>query len=160
MNIRVAQVNDAERIEMLNAQIGVSLSLSIIREKLAHMRASNNDLVLVAEVCGLVVGYAALHLQPVFFQDQPNGRVSSLVIDETFREMTIGTQLLDAARSFFNNKQCCRVEVSSPFHPDDAGGFYLNVGYRLTPSRYLRLIASQQSTDSDRGNVCRPAGWQ
>ncbi|WP_161569546.1 GNAT family N-acetyltransferase [Veronia nyctiphanis] len=160
MNIRVANVEDAERINMLNRQIGSSPSLCRTKETLANAIASENQLILVAEVCGLVSGYIVIQLLSVLHDDKPTGRISALVVDETFREMTIGTQLLDSAAQFFKNKGCNRMEMCSPVCQEDHDGFHLLVGYKITPKRYLKLIASQQMLAEQSNKVCRPAhGW-
>ncbi len=143
MDIRQATCNDAERICALCETLGYPASISDTEERLARVLDSENGDILVAELCGVVVGFITVHIVYVVHDVMPWGRISALVVDENFRELSIGRQLLDYAETYFNARRCLRVEVTSHISREEAHGFYLHLGYRITPMRIIKLLAQR-----------------
>ncbi|WP_028022537.1 GNAT family N-acetyltransferase [Enterovibrio calviensis] len=143
MNIRPATLEDAERINALCQTLGYSPTLAQTEEQLSRVMKQHRDALFVAEVCDLVVGFITLHTVDVVHDVQPWGRISSLVVDENFRDMTIGKQLLDHAEIYLKQQNCMRIEVTSHISREEAHGFYLHLGYRITPLRFIKLLAQR-----------------
>lgn len=138
MLVRQAEVSDAERISTLMHQLGYQASPELIKRKLLVLENSANDLVLVADDDGSVVGIVSLHAQEMFHQEGRLGRITSLVIDEHCRGEGVGALLVSEADQFFKRVGCVRAEVTSGDHRPQAHVFYQQQGYQQDERRFLK----------------------
>ncbi|MBV7296554.1 GNAT family N-acetyltransferase [Enterovibrio paralichthyis] len=143
MEIRLATLEDAERINALCHTLGYPSTLTQTEARIERVMTQPQDAILVAELCDLVVGFVVIHTVNVVHDDMPWGRISALVIDENFRDMQIGRQLLDEAERFLKQRGCLRIEVTSHITREEAHGFYLHLGYKITPLRFIKLLAQR-----------------
>ncbi|WP_325894493.1 GNAT family N-acetyltransferase [Grimontia sp. NTOU-MAR1] len=143
MIIRPATLEDAERINALCHTLGYPSDLEDTELRLEKIMKQPRDALFVAELCDMVVGYIAVHTVDVVHDDMPWGRISSMVIDENFRDMSIGKQLLEHAEAYLKKQNCHRIEVTSHISREEAHGFYLHLGYRITPLRFIKLLAQR-----------------
>lgn len=148
MDIREAQLGDAERIQALSVQLGYTPSLSEIKENIAHFLIAKDDAVFVAEMCGYVVGMIAVNVVKMLHDVEPLGKVSTLVIDDNFRDMTIGRSLLNYAEDYLHLRGCLKIEVTSANSRHEAHGFYLHLGYRITPERFIKFLAYESMANA------------
>jgi GNAT superfamily N-acetyltransferase len=118
VHIRKANLEDAAAIatimrdlgwfERINAESPEATTQKIARHlELCH--ADNSHLVYVAEVEGMVQGYAAVHFVPYLIFDGPEGYVSELFIAESARGQGIGTKLLDVIAREARARGCSRL---------------------------------------------------
>ncbi|WP_407333763.1 GNAT family N-acetyltransferase [Enterovibrio sp. 27052020O] len=141
MIIRPATLEDAERINALCRSLGYHADLDQTAVQLERIMKQERDTLFVAEICDLVVGFITLHTVDVVHDDMPWGRISAIVVDDNFRDMSIGKQLLDHAEQYLKHRRCMRIEVTSHISREEAHGFYLHLGYRITPMRFIKLLA-------------------
>lgn len=143
MDIRLATLEDAERINALCHTLGYPATLEQTHARIERVMTQPQDAILVAELCDLVVGLVVVHAVNVLHDEMPWGRISALVIDDNFRDMQIGKQLLDEAERFLKQQGCLRIEVTSHICREEAHGFYLHLGYKITPLRFIKLLAQR-----------------
>ncbi|ODQ00053.1 MULTISPECIES: GNAT family N-acetyltransferase [Salinivibrio] len=106
---------------------------------LIHAEDAN---VLVAELCGLVAGVVAFNVILQLDKSNHVGRISTIMVDEHFRDMTLGRQLLSAAETCLQARGCDQIEVVPSYHKADAQSFYLHCGFKLTPERLIKALAA------------------
>jgi ribosomal protein S18 acetylase RimI-like enzyme len=136
--IRSAEISDAGRIADLLQQLGYVATATLVENKIATLAGSLNDLILVAEKDGIVIGIISLHTTELFHTDGRIGRITSLVIDSDQRGCGIGELLVDAANEFFILSGCVRAEVTSGDHRPEAHAFYEAQGYMPDERRFMK----------------------
>ncbi|OOE66721.1 GNAT family N-acetyltransferase [Salinivibrio kushneri] len=141
--IRKATDRDIETISQLCA---LCQSEAIDKRQMhAHIKhLLNQDLVSVnvAELCGLVAGVVVCQVIPQLGLSGHMGRISTIIVDEPFRDMTLGRQLLVAAEQALLAKGCDHIEVVPSYQKDDAQSFYIHCGFHLTPERLTKPLAA------------------
>ncbi|MDD1779607.1 GNAT family N-acetyltransferase [Enterovibrio sp. ZSDZ35] len=141
MDIRPATVEDAERINALCLTLGYPSTIEETERRIERVMKGETSGIMVAELCNLVVGFVTYHVVDVVHDDMPWGRISAIAVDENFRDMSIGKQLLECAEKSLKRNHCLRIEVTSHISREEAHGFYLHLGYRITPLRFIKLLA-------------------
>ncbi len=91
----------------------------------------------VAEVDGRIIGFISLHIQHLLHHSAPIAEVQELVIDESFRNLKIGVQLLNAVEKVSRNFQCELIEVSSNNKRIHAHRFYEKNGFVNTHMKLM-----------------------
>lgn len=66
------------------------------------------------------------------------GRITSLVVDELHRREKIGKALLDIAETWFREKDCLKIEVTSGNERLDAHRFYEKNAYSPDGKRFSK----------------------
>jgi GNAT superfamily N-acetyltransferase len=140
IKIREADESDAEALALLVAERGFDYptGISLVRERFNDLIHAG-DCILVAVYDSKVIGMALLH-RTRFLHRQPDGRIVSLVISETYRSRGIGAHLIEVAESVFRNLGCGRVEVTSGAAREAAHRFYVRACYSEQPKRFIKLL--------------------
>jgi N-acetylglutamate synthase-like GNAT family acetyltransferase len=74
VTLRDAEVDDAEQLASLVAQLGYPVSAEPIKKRIMRLTQSSVDRIVVAERDGTIVGLAGLHVSHTIEYDQPAGR--------------------------------------------------------------------------------------
>lgn len=138
MEIRRAKLDDASPIAGLMEELGYSVAGESIRTKLAMIRDSTDDAVLVAVVDQRLVGCISLHAMLMFHVEGKLGRITSLVVTSNVRSQGVGEALLDAAHRWFELAGCTKFEVTSGDQRARAHTFYESHGYCRGGQRFSR----------------------
>jgi GNAT superfamily N-acetyltransferase len=138
ISIRTAKQSDADALVALTAQLGYKIESSRARERLFDLNNAG-DLVLVAVYNSKVIGMAVLHRTP-FLHRPPDGRISTLVVFDSYRSRGVGALLVEAAEKTFRKLGCTRVEVTSGAAREAAHRFYLREGYEEQPKRFIKQL--------------------
>ena len=138
MEIRRAQPDDVAPIIDLMDELGYRVTDELIRHKLAALRDSVEDAVLVAVVDQRVVGCISLHAFFMFHVEGKIGRITSFVVTSKVRSQGIGAALLDAAHRWFESVGCTKFELTSGDQRVRAHQFYESHGYRRGGQRLTR----------------------
>ena len=138
--IREANETDSAVLAMLIAERGFDYptEISFVRERLAELLRAG-DCILVAIHGTQVIGMALLH-RTYFLHRHPDGRISSLVVSESFRGNGIGKLLLTEAEQVFRKWGCGRIEVTSGEKRQGAHKFYLREGFTEQPKRFVKNL--------------------
>lgn len=140
MDIRQADERDADALTSLVAELGYPTESSSVRGPLTNLN-SVGDCVLVAVCNSKIIGTALLH-RTRFLHRPPDGRISTLVVSESYRGRGIGARLVEAAESVLHKWGCGRVEVSSGAKRQRAHEFYNREGYVEEPKRFIKSLSS------------------
>jgi len=118
LQIREAQTQDAPAIAAIVRELGwfahinaepLESTVARITSHLALCNADDSHSVYVAELEGVVRGYAAVHWCPYLLFTGPEGYVSELFVADEAREQGIGTKLLDTIEQEARSRGCSRL---------------------------------------------------
>ena len=123
----------------LIGELGYAIEAAEAVERLAAMAAVGRA-VLVAELDGAVVGCLSTSAMRVLHRPAPVGRISMMVVDETWRSRGIGAALVRAAERALAAQGCYMVEVTSHVRRTEAHRFYERLGYEKTSVRLAREL--------------------
>jgi GNAT superfamily N-acetyltransferase len=131
--VRIARLEDAERIAALMAQLGYTVAAAELHERLK--RRGDRREVLVVDSSEKVVGWAAVSTDETFVEGY-GAELEGLVVDESVRDRGIGRQLLDAAESWARERGCDEIRVRSNVVRERAHAFYHRHGYETIKAQY------------------------
>ena len=119
IQIRMAKVDDAVGISELLRELGLFPYIEketpqITRERVARHLAmcldDDSHSVFVAHTtAGQIVGYGAIHWLPYLMLPSPEGYVSELFIQESYRDQSIGSRLLEVMKNEAQQRSCSRL---------------------------------------------------
>jgi len=144
MQIRTATPHDCPAMAQLLQQLGYVAHPDDLRQKLSS--ATGLDCVFVAEVDKRVVACISLHAFQLFHVSGNMGRITALVVDEQYRRLQIGEQLLQIAEQWFASQACVKIELTSGNRRVDAHRFYARHGYVSDGQRFSKKLETEQTT--------------
>ncbi len=141
--IRQATAQDAPSIMPLMIELGYSLELSELESRI-EIYSGPNDIVLVADEGGEVIGFVSFHMIPLFHAPGNLGRITAMSISAQHQRKGIGKALLEKLEDHALNRGCVRIEVTSGDHrKDDAHIFYLSCGYAKDSRRFQKMLSKE-----------------
>jgi N-acetylglutamate synthase-like GNAT family acetyltransferase len=140
VTIRDADVDDAEPVASLVAQLGYPASAETIRERLLRLAESEVDRFVVAERDGAVVGLAGLHVSHTIEYDGPAAKLSAIVVEETERRRGIGEALVAELEREARSRGCCLIFLTTAERRGGAHAFYRRVGFEETGRRFAKPL--------------------
>ena len=139
LEIRAAQIGDANVISSLLAQLGYDTEPSKI-EVLVSMAASGNNKVCVGVLSGQVIAVMSV----IFFNYFPSAeklcRITSIVVDETARGSGVGSKLIDFAKSMALAEKCSILEVTTSLRREQTQAYYESIGFQKTSYKYVQKL--------------------
>lgn len=140
MVFRQARESDVDALASLVAERGFDYptDISLVRQRFDDLTRAG-DCILVAVYDSKIVAMALLH-RTRFLHRLPDGRISSLVVSETYRSHGIGARLVEAAEKVFRDWGCGRIEVSSGAKREAAHRFYVRMGFTEQPKRFIKTL--------------------
>ena len=124
--IRLATVEDAERVAALSTQLGYPTSLEDTQRYLAQVARDPSHVVYVAAEDGWVVGW--VHVRAMLHDDRA-AEIEGLVVDEAYRGRGIGRLLMQQSEQWMRERGCGTVYVRSNIVREEAHRFYEGLGY-------------------------------
>ena len=135
--LRPATEDDAERIAALLTEEGYPAGPSDVLSRLERF-ASPYSRVVVADLDGETLGFAALHALPRFEHDDRIDRILALIVDPGARERGVGHRLHEACEAAAREIGAAFVEVTAGHHRPEGRAFYESLGYDASVTAYLR----------------------
>jgi GNAT superfamily N-acetyltransferase len=143
--IRLATVEDAERVAALSTQLGYPTSPEETGRYLAHIEQEPAHVFYVAAQDGWVVGWIHVRVRALV-QVGRAGEIEGLVVDEAYRGRGIGRLLMQQSEQWMRERSCGSVYVRSNITRDEAHRFYEGLGYEHTKtSLTFRKMLSDDS---------------
>lgn len=135
MNIRRATGADAERVWTLLGELGAAFepSRTAFDTNYPTLIDSADELLLVAEDGGEVVGYALTVFSTLLYTNGLSGQLQELVVDEKSRRSGAGRALVEAVEAECVARGAAQLVVATR----RAAGFYDRLGYYISAD-YLK----------------------
>ena len=137
LSIRAAEGHDAAGLARLLGQLGYPVDIASVARRMERLR---DDLLVVAELEGAVVGFAQLHVSPAIEYDGDAGKLAALVVDEGHRGAGIGRRLVEVVEAEARARGCVLLFVTTAERRTDAHAFYERVGLEYTGRRYAKRL--------------------
>jgi GNAT superfamily N-acetyltransferase len=138
VTVRAARLDDARAIAPLLATLGYPASEAAVRERLPRLLDRDDAGVLVAELDGAVIGLAAHQLVDLLYREQPQCRITALVVDPAYRRRGTASALVLAVDAHAREHGCFRLELTTRTDREDAHRFYTSLGFAARSHRLVR----------------------
>ena len=136
--IRFATEADGEAILSLVGRLGhaVPVDAEAFRTTFPRVLADHpRSLLHVAEVNGVVAGYALTTISDLLYTNGPSAQLQEIVVDDTLQTRGVGTALVRAVEQACEEAGVTQLTVASR----RAGGFYDRLGY-TQQAEYMRRL--------------------
>ena len=137
--VRAAGAADAPAIAPLLAELGYPASAADLTVRLESLHRAD-EIVLVAEVDGELLGVETVHITPMLQRPTPVGRITMLVVAQRAHGKGIGRALVEAAEKIIAARGCSLIEITSNRARTDAHAFYERLGYEITSVRLKKEL--------------------
>ncbi len=145
--LRTAAPADADAIAALSGQLGYPAAARDIQDRLFHLARSTNQLVLVAEDGGRVIGW--IHAtQQLVLEAGDRCEIVGLVVDREARGKGVGRQLVERVERWAGERDLHLMSVRSAISRVESHPFYERLGYERikTSHTYRKRIAAGDGT--------------
>jgi N-acetylglutamate synthase-like GNAT family acetyltransferase len=140
--IRRARVSDAPTITELLAQLGYPDEIANVSARIERLDAREDTGVLVVEINGQVTAVAAYQLMDLLERREPQCRITTLVVRADARRRGLARGLIERVEAVATGHGCCRLEVATQAHREDAVALYLALGFEERPRRLVKRLLS------------------
>jgi N-acetylglutamate synthase-like GNAT family acetyltransferase len=137
--IRFASEADGPRILELVGRLGhvVPVDAKAFAQAFPAVLADHpRSLLHVAEVDGVVAGYALTTINPLLYTNGPSAQLQEIVVDDSMQTSGVGTALVRAVEKACEESGVTQLTVASR----RAGGFYDRLGYTQQAEYMRRLL--------------------
>jgi GNAT superfamily N-acetyltransferase len=141
MLVRPSVPIDAEAVSVLMADLGYELPVETVRQRLARLASTPDDLAAVAVEDATIVGMITAHVVPMFAEADPAFlRVTALSVAPAAKRSGVGQRLMGFAEYFAERRHCRLIEVSSGRREErePAHKFYRALGYEDAATKSAR----------------------
>jgi GNAT superfamily N-acetyltransferase len=111
-----------------------------VAARIAQLAASDADRLVVAREDANVVGLAAVHTSLCIEYDEPEAKLSAVVVDEASRGRGVGKALVDATEAEARARGCRVLFLTTAERRADAHAFYSRTGFEHTGRRYVKRL--------------------
>lgn len=136
VNIRLGKMADVEALKILCTQLGYSVELSDLAQRLTILLQSETDQIYVAVMDDQVVGWVHA-LQVNYLEAGPFVEIGGLVVDQKCRGEGIGRKLMAAAEKWATQQGISLIRLRSNAIRLEAHQFYHQLGYLQEKTQYV-----------------------
>jgi N-acetylglutamate synthase-like GNAT family acetyltransferase len=140
VTIRDAARADVPAIAALLDQLGYPASEDSVAARLRRLGESGADHLFVAELDGIVVGLAVIHVSRSLEYDEDAAKVSAIVVDERTRKRGVGRALMAAVEAEARARGCALLFLTTAERRADAHAFYGRLGFEETGRRFAKQL--------------------
>ncbi len=128
--VRNATIDDVDAIyKQICSLSEKSLDPVIFEHYYAKNLRSNDNIYLVAESAGSVIGFLSCHGQLLLHHTAPVYEIQELFVEPSYRSAGVGKQLMDALIARLSQREYDSLELTSSIKRVDAHRFYLRYGF-------------------------------
>jgi len=126
--VRKVKVTDYNDIFLLNQELGYFYPIEKVKERIANVIESTEDIVFVAQQGSEVIGYIHGSSYEVLYYD-PLVRIMGFVVKEKYRNIGVGSMLINELECWAKEKGYSGITLTSRFERLNAHRFYEKHGY-------------------------------
>ena len=129
VQIREISEKDAESVATLSTQLGYESNIKQTSARIKRINNSNENCAFVALVDGKVVGW--IHgFYTLRIESDPFVEIGGLIVDENYRNLKIGKQLIEHVNLWAKNHQAKKLKVRCNTKRTESHKFYERVGFK------------------------------
>lgn len=134
-------IKDVEKSDLLGISsllkgLGYSTSLSTLESRLSAYEEGDEYKVMIDMEDVSIKGIIGLHIYSPFHTKGTIGRITTFIIEESYRGNRAGKLLVEAADTFFKESNCLTTEVTSSIMRSTAKKILLNAGFKESDPHY------------------------
>ncbi|BAT54518.1 GCN5-related N-acetyltransferase [Nostoc sp. NIES-3756] len=127
--IKQAEIKDAERIVILGEQLGYSLTIEQVKQRLEKIQNNDAHIIYVASLVNdYIVGWAHTYICDLLIMPT-QAILLGLVVDKDYRHQGIGRYLMQQIEAWAALVGCEEVMLRSNIKRKEAHLFYEKIGY-------------------------------
>jgi GNAT superfamily N-acetyltransferase len=134
--IRPARTDDAARIAALSATLGYPVTTGDLAPRLGRLAGSGENIVLVAERDGIVVGWIHAAEQDLL-ESERRCEILGLVVDDRARRGGVGRRLVAEVEQWAGRRGIGLLSVRSATSRLESHPFYERLGYQRVKSQHV-----------------------
>ena len=127
MNIRAAELRDAEQISRLSVQLGYETTTDEIKNRMVKIQNSDNAVFIMESDAQKIVGWIHVHGRHLL-EIESYAEIGGLVVDIEFRRQRIGVALMNKAEEWARNSGYSYIRPRSGGTRKEAHMFYEQIG--------------------------------
>jgi GNAT superfamily N-acetyltransferase len=127
-SIRIATVNDADRMAHLCTQLGYPTDAEDMRKRIAETQQQHHIVFVADSADQPVVGWIHAHVCHLIISS-PLVVIFGLVVDDPFRRDGIGKLLMQSVENWGQEQGCHKILVRSNILRSESHLFYEKIGY-------------------------------
>ncbi|NII85079.1 MULTISPECIES: GNAT family N-acetyltransferase [unclassified Pedobacter] len=129
VQIREISEKDAESVATLSTQLGYESDVKQTSARIKHINNSNENCAFVALVDGKVVGW--IHgFYTLRLESDPFVEIGGLIVDENYRNLKIGKQLIENVNTWAKKHQVKKLKVRCNIKRTESHRFYEQIGFK------------------------------
>jgi len=129
VQIREISEEDAESVATLSTQLGYESDIKQTSERIKRINNSNENCAFVALVDGEVVGW--IHgFYTLRIESDPFIEIGGLIVDEKYRNLKIGKQLIENINLWAKKHQVKKLKVRCNIKRTESHKFYERLGFK------------------------------
>jgi GNAT superfamily N-acetyltransferase len=140
MGIRRATMEDWRGIRLLLDQLDYPGTEHYLPEKIDRMMRDPDEVLLVFEEEGVIMGCISLHFIPQLALPGDFARISYFAIDEQARSKGIGREMEEYCTGLAKERGCYLIEVHCHTRREGAHRFYYRQGYEESPKYLVKRL--------------------
>jgi ribosomal protein S18 acetylase RimI-like enzyme len=152
--IRKADIEDIRVMtsllkELFSVERDFTFDVHKQRTGLRRLIKETDNVVLVAEIDGLVVGMCTVQTVVSTVEGSLAGVLEDMIVHDKFRGRGIGTSLLSAAERWADEHKLSRVQLLADTANTDALKFYESRGWQITSLICVRKVIRHRSSGQE-----------
>lgn len=129
VQIRAISEKDAESVATLSTQLGYESDIEQTSARIKRINNSNENCAFVALVDGKVVGW--IHgFYTLRIESDPFIEIGGLIVDENYRNLKIGKQLIENVNIWADKYQVKKLKVRCNIKRTESHKFYERLGFK------------------------------
>nr|WP_276903658.1 GNAT family N-acetyltransferase [Pedobacter kyonggii] len=129
VQIREISEKDAESVATLSTQLGYESDIKQTSARIKRINNSNENCAFVALVDGEVVGW--IHgFYTLRLESDPFIEIGGLIVDENYRNLNIGKQLIENVNLWAKKHQVKKLKVRCNIKRTKSHRFYEQIGFK------------------------------
>ncbi|CAH0179132.1 Aminoglycoside N(6')-acetyltransferase type 1 [Pedobacter sp. Bi27] len=129
VQIREISEKDAESVATLSTQLGYESDIKQTSARIKRINNSNENCAFVALVDGKVVGW--IHgFYTLRLESDPFIEIGGLIVDENYRNLKIGKQLIENVNLWAKKHQVKKLKVRCNIKRTESHKFYERLGFK------------------------------
>lgn len=139
-HMRDVKLADAAAVSRLLEALGYPCDEIDAERRIRRVNASPRQSLIVAELQNQVVGMVSLDFMFYLPLGRETCRITALVVDERWRKMQVGRELLRFAEGLARREGSVRIELTTAAQRTDAHRFYAASGYIQSSLRFVKNL--------------------
>ena len=138
--IKDVEATDLPAIAAMLKGLGYNTSQQALEQKYTEMSSDDEYKVLIDVEDDKIVGLIALHTISVFHRASKVGRITSFVVDESYRGNRASKMLLDAGDEYFRHSGCNACEAAGGMVNSHLRKQFLDRGYKALDQHLTKTL--------------------